>query len=1243
MASVQDMISSCDAHDAFRAALCAIDIISHSLDGGIMHEGGATAQHRARKALSDALVESLESGCRPIVDILVKLGSEPDFPSSNNVRPIDVAEDFGRKDWLERENRQNGIPLTATAASAVNQDDEGQGPQTRKRPKMKKYEEPEDLRKHVQKQNLAKREHQMTSGSMGGDSPLAILCHKGPPIREGWLKKLGRHFPTWHSRYFLLFPGRLEYYTKDPFVPNCNKVANAEKVRHRKPRGTIRLEKPCVVEDISEEKGCYSFRLTAPGRSLICSATSQSSLRGWIAALHEASQQITPQMNDIDNWSIADSEETGSTSPRSSRVGVDFDLSCNESSGDDDVDEIQARRPSSAKTDEFYPRKSSLKTTLHIPHKSRTNSNAGDLCGGPPSDTKQHVDTGAEATTVETQGRFSQFRNGAVGHRVCHSPSDASPLPSAAGYASGNDEPLDEDIEEAIESTQHRLSVWSIGSVELAEDMIEIGSQEDSLSFEQSVERWCNQIREFFNAQIPSNSTESAHPRVPTDMSKKEYESRCPEVKCSSTFSEPEADPSSLGTSQQQWLEALKTSIDQQQRSEEADSTAHDIVATLFSDLTARTTTFNQRTINQFLSLLADREDSSLLRNSYVCTSQLEACLLYLLSSLREPMEEAIESPIEQEQVNSLQEGHRDIEEFTIDFVSATGRELCACAYLLLACDENLMEKVKNLSRVCRQASSHDVCFDEAGCLFAVLEIYVKIRKYIITGIETFLEGQREKSDAAEGGNDAWETHPALRNVITILQRTDVGLETFGKLHDVYLDEHVRPELQTYSANIFIQVCNLLCSAWNSQSAPLISTVSYECVVALRDTCSRCNTKCRDPHISPDTVVHVVNDFGNAVGVFRLFNTKVAGVIDKAREQMEVHHETVHYLSAEEIRKEASEAEKQVLHHGLRASGLLAQKLVTAFDDDPLENGVGEGYMPTISTKRYPVGKGFSELNRRGSSAGVISVDSANSHSSYGIHDEFRGARSRKRPTAPLQKLFTAEWDAELDSESATGVIPRVCENLKRQLRCARVSLDPWFGKAQYSRCTAQLAISYLAHLFDAIKPTKMLRKAPFKCTQKRREHIEYDIDEIVSGFAPLMSQRVASAVLFPLSITLRLISRPPSTIVPVIAGPLLLCARGAPEWYAIIASVVRWRADLSKTTKKEILSTTEHLVVGYVERSQHVHLVGSDLCMYILREAVLRSDTTASLLPEGRDKRCHKRNEDAFANICDPFQGLGH
>jgi hypothetical protein len=384
----------------------------------------------------------------------------------------------------------------------------------------------------------------------------------------------------------------------------------------------------------------------------------------------------------------------------------------------------------------------------------------------------------------------------------------------------------------------------------------------------------------------------------------------------------------------------------------------------------------------------------------------------------------------------------------------------------------------------------------------------------------------------------------------------------------------------------------------------------------------------------------VVNDFGNSVGVFRLFNTKVADVIDKAKEQMEVHHETVHYLSAEEIRKEAYAAEKQVLHHGLRASGLLAQKLVTAFDDDPLENGVGDGYVPTISTKRYAVGKGFSELNRRGSSAGVISVDSAASHSSYGMYDDFHGARSRRKAAAPLQKLFTLEWDAELDSETPTGIIPRVCENLKRQLRCARVSLDPWFGKAQYSRCTAQLAISYLAHLFDAMKPTSMLRKTAFKCTVKRREHIEYDIDEIVSGFAPLMSQRVASAVLFPLSITLRLISRPPSTIIPVIAGPLLLCARGAPEWYAIIASVVRWRSDLTKAAKREILSTTEvrancisvtflgnsvyvfflltlqHLVVGYVERSQHIHLVGSDLCMYILREAVLKSETTASLLP---------------------------
>jgi hypothetical protein len=347
-------------------------------------------------------------------------------------------------------------------------------------------------------------------------------------------------------------------------------------------------------------------------------------------------------MNDLDNWSIGDSEETGSTSPRSSRVGVDFDLSCNESSGDDDVDEIQARRPSSAKTEEFYPRKSSLKSTLHIPHKSRTNSNAGDLCGGLSLDTKQDVDAGSETTPFEPQEKHAA--NG--GHLSSYSANDASPLAHNASLGSSNDEPGDEDIEEAIESTQHRLSVWSIGSVELAEDMIEIGSQEDSHSFEQSVERWCNQIREFFNAQCPSSNRSDSSQANDLDNPQGQWSSQ---AECCSLCGEPEADPSLLEATQQKRLETLKASVSHQQRSPEADSTASEVAGVLFSDLTARTTTFNMRTVNQFLSLLMDQEDSTLLRNSYVCTSQLEACLLFLLSSIRKTAEDFSESLSQQQ------------------------------------------------------------------------------------------------------------------------------------------------------------------------------------------------------------------------------------------------------------------------------------------------------------------------------------------------------------------------------------------------------------------------------------------------------------------------------------------------------------------------------------------------------------------------------------------------------------------
>lgn len=500
----------------------------------------------------------------------------------------------------------------------------------------------------------------------------------------------------------------------------------------------------------------------------------------------------------------------------------------------------------------------------------------------------------------------------------------------------------------------------------------------------------------------------------------------------------------------------------------------------------------------------------------------------------------------------------------------ATAKELTACSYILLACDDELIARVRNVYRVCRTAGSQDVCFDEAGYLFAVLEIYVRLRKDTMEAIEGFLQSYSESPTQTE-----CPSYGHLKELHQQLKSKDVGMETFAILHNAYLDEHVKPELQTYSANIFIQVCNLLCSAWNSQSAPLISTVAYQCVLALNNTCSRCASKCRDPGISPDTVVHVVNDFGNAIGVFRLFNEKVAAVIEKAREQLEVHHETVHYLSAEEIRKEATEAEQRVLQQGLRASGLLAQKLVNAFDDNELGGSGGESFIPTISTRKYAVGKGFSEFNRRASSSGIISLDSIHSGvSGYSFSEDYPTVKSKT--LAPLQRLFTPQWDEELESDSAPGIVHKVCDSLKRQLRGARISLDPWFGKAQYSRVTAQLAITYLSHFFDAIRGRKRLRSNPFRYTKKRQEHIECDIEEIVSGFAPLMSQRVASAVLFPLSITLRLVSLPPSTMTPVIACPLLLCARGAPEWYSIIASVVQWRTDISKKTKKDLLRTTE-------------------------------------------------------------------
>lgn len=621
-----------------------------------MHEGGATAQHRARQALSDALVQSLQSGCQPITKILIKMGSEPDFPSSEGVLPKDVAEAYGKTEWLEGaeynsdqaidsihssiNNGGHSRPGSSASAGAI--DDR---PVHRKKPKKQKYAtaDSDDLRKQVQVQNLQKYANiGRPCGSTGSESPLSMLCHKGPPLREGWVKKLGRHFPTWHSRYFLLFPGRLEYYIKDPFVPNCKKVPNSQRIRYKTPRGVIILDKPCSVEDISKKKGCPAFQLEAPSRKLICCCSSSNDLRGWIAAIKEAYEGRAPRMDDLDNWSFSESDlsqsvanavgfESDSTapsdSPRTGRGTVDFDFSStHESSDDDSAGEgvIHSRRCSSANGGD-QPRKSSMKKS-HIRRASIGNSNEGKDEDVVDPSSHHHPSTSVDHVQLNGKPRRAKKQQG--GSCLRKERVNASNYMSSVWESPAMTD--DDDLEKTIQSTSRRLSVWSIGSVELAQDMIDIGSQEDNHSFGESIQRWCNQIREFFNSQIPvSNRPGTEDPKVPYRQKEDQDLSGGPACEEEDTVANTNENTEStvLERIQQEKLSVVSEAADPSVPTEGAATAAKDLASSLFCNLTERTETFNRQTVNQFLSLLTDRENVTLLCNSYMCTHRLEACL----------------------------------------------------------------------------------------------------------------------------------------------------------------------------------------------------------------------------------------------------------------------------------------------------------------------------------------------------------------------------------------------------------------------------------------------------------------------------------------------------------------------------------------------------------------------------------------------------------------------------------------
>jgi len=68
------------------------------------------------------------------------------------------------------------------------------------------------------------------------------------PILTGYMIKRGRLFPTWHRRYFELFPSRLVYYT------DANKVSQ---------KGSFKLHADMMCSDSSTRHFC--FCLFQPG------------------------------------------------------------------------------------------------------------------------------------------------------------------------------------------------------------------------------------------------------------------------------------------------------------------------------------------------------------------------------------------------------------------------------------------------------------------------------------------------------------------------------------------------------------------------------------------------------------------------------------------------------------------------------------------------------------------------------------------------------------------------------------------------------------------------------------------------------------------------------------------------------------------------------------------------------------------------------------------------------------------